>query len=147
MSIFTDQKEFLIEFREVKIYESLRDAINDFGLVLKDLIVTKQLYELGIDGNSKKLRGYSRRTIKLKISKKQPTDRTTLHDSEDFVRSINIDSYDDRFEISSNVSYDKYIIKNYGEDVLSPTNENMKDFMLQYFIPKLKEYVDSKITK
>lgn len=147
MGLFSEQIEFLKEFRENKIHEALKLSISDFGFVLKDFIVNKQLFREGIDGQGKKLRGYARTTIRLKISKGQPADRTTLHDEEDFVNSIQVDDYQDRFEISSDVAHDKYIIKKYGINVLSPTNENMKDFMEKYFLPKLKQYADNEFAK
>lgn len=147
MGIFSDQIKFLQDLKDNLVNDSFRDTIESFGFVLKDFIVNKQLFREGIDGNGKKLLGYRRTTIILKISKNQPVDRTTLHDEEKFVQSIQVDSYDDKFEISSDVSYDKYIVKKYGIDVLSPTNENMKEFLENYFLPKMKEYVDNKITK
>ncbi len=147
MNIFSDQIKFLRLFQERLIFESFKDALEKNGLILKDLIVEEQLYKEGIDGKGKKLKGYSRFTIRIKISKGQPVDRTTLQDEKDFVNSITVDSKEDEFSITSDVTHDKYIIKKYGKDVLSPTTENMKDFLEDYFLPKLKENVDNEISK
>lgn len=137
MGIFDNQIKFISEFQK-QIPLIFEQTINSFDYVVKDFIVTKQLFNKGIDGRSKKLEGYKRTVIKVKIKKGQPTDRTTLHDTEAFVGSIEVKAFSDRFEISSNVSYDKYIIKKYGIDVLRPTNENMIFFINTYFIPNLK---------
>ena len=147
MSIFSDQIQTISNIQERIVFESFKQSISQHGLVLKDFIVSDQLYKEGIDGEGKKLLGYTRTTIRIKISKGQPVDRTTLHDQEDFVNSIIVDDKEDEFEISSDVSHDKYIIKKYGKNVLAPTQENMKKFMELYFIPKFKENVNNEITK
>ncbi len=146
MSIFQKQINFIDDF-EKSINESLKKTIESFGFVLKDFIVNKQLFQKGIDGNGKKLQGYKRTTIRIKIGKGQPVDRTTLHDEEKFVTSIDIDAFSDRFEISSDVSYDKFIIKRYGEGIFKPSNENMVKFMVTYFLPNLKQTLDGKFTR
>lgn len=138
MSIFFEQLNFIDEF-ESKLNEVLKQTINQFGFVLKDFVVNKQLFQKGEDGKGERLPGYRRTTIKIKISKGQPADRTTLHDTEKFVGSITIDAFEDRFEISSNVTYDKYIIKRYGRDVLRVSDENFREFLDNYFLPKLKK--------
>lgn len=140
--IFAKQINFVNELEE-NIFPTFRDVLKQFDFVVKDYVVNKQLFQKGIDGNKERLPGYSRTTIRLKISKGQPVDRTTLHDSEKFVASIEIDAFSDRFEVSSNVSYDKYIIKRYTKDVLKPTKENMEDFFRVYFLPNLKNYVNN----
>lgn len=144
--IFAKQIKFVNELEE-NIFPTFRDVLKQFDFVVKDYVVNKQLFQKGIDGNKERLPGYSRTTIRLKISKGQPVDRTTLHDSEKFVASIEIDAFSDRFEVSSNVSYDKYIIKRYTKDVLKPTKENMEDFFRVYFLPNLKNYVNNKFTR
>ena len=144
--IFAKQKSFVNELEE-NIFPTFRDVLNQFNFVVKDYVVNKQLFQKGIDGNKERLPGYSRTTIRLKISKGQPVDRTTLHDSEKFVASIEIDAFSDRFEVSSNVSYDKYIIKRYTKDVLKPTKENMEDFFRVYFLPNLKNYVNNQFAR
>lgn len=144
--IFQKQIKFVNELEE-NIFPTFRDVLKQFDFVVKDYVVNKQLFQKGIDGNKERLPGYSRTTIRLKISKGQPVDRTTLHDTEKFVASIEIDAFSDRFEVSSNVSYDKYIIKRYTKDVLKPTKENMEEFFRVYFLPNLKNYVNNQFTK
>ncbi|MGB0896925.1 MAG: hypothetical protein ACPGRW_06355 [Flavobacteriaceae bacterium] len=144
MSIFKDQLTFVREFEAV-VHEAMRTVLETSGLELKSLIVDKQLYIDGERGDGKRLEGYARTTIKIKLRKQQPVDRTTLHDSEEFANSIIIDAFADSFEISSGVSYDKYIIKRYGEEVLHPSQESMEKFMNRYYLPILKSLTTSKL--
>lgn len=147
MGLFDAQISFLRSIKEELIEESFREVIGEYGFVIKDYIVNKQLFQKGIDGNEKRLEGYKRTTIRLKISKGQPVDRTTLHDEEEFVRSIVVQETQDGFEISSDVPHDKFIVKKYGLNVLAPSRKNMKEFMEVYFLPKLKQNVNNKITE
>jgi len=96
------------------LFVLLRETIDNKSFIIKDYIVRKQLYDKGVDGKEKRLKGYTRTTIRYKISKGQPADRTTLKDKGDFHVSITIDAYPDRFEISSSVSHSKYLIAKYG---------------------------------
>lgn len=146
MSIFQRQINFIDEF-ESSINETFKSTIESFGFVMKDFIVNKQLFQKGIDGNEKRLQGYKRTTIRIKIGKGQPVDRTTLHDQEKFVGSIDIDAFSDRFEVSSNVSYDKFIIKRYGKGIFKLTDENMREFMVNYFLPNLKRNNNDKLSR
>lgn len=145
MGIFDRQIKFINDL-ESDIFKVLEKTIREFDFVLKDYVVNKQLFQEGIDGKGERLPGYSRTTIKIKLSKGQPADRTTLHDKQRFVDSIKIDAFSDRFEISSNVPYDKFIIKRYGLDVLRITDENFREFMKVYYLPKLKQFLNDKAT-
>lgn len=142
MSIFFEQIAFIDDFQE-KLFNTFQDVVNQFGFVIRDFVVNKQLFQKGIDGKGERLPGYQRTTIRIKLGKGQPVDRTTLHDTEKFVGSIVVDAFQDRFEISSNVSYDKYIIRRFGLDILRPTNENFEEFMINFFLPKLKDNVNN----
>jgi hypothetical protein len=146
MGIFDDQIAFIDKF-ENDLFLVVQGSIEQFGFVIKDFIVNKQLFQKGIDGDGEKLPGYKRTTIRIKLSKGQPVDRTTLHDTEKFVGSIVIDAFDDRFEVGSNVSYDKFIVKRYGKNVLKPTQENFEEFLKVYFLPKLKKHGVDELTR
>ena len=143
MDIFRDQISFLRKVKDQAIFQVMQETIQQSGFVIKDFIVNKQLFREGERGDGKKLRAYKRTTIRIKIKKGQPTDRTTLHDTQTFVNSIMVDAYNDRFEISSDVDYAKYIIAKYGEEVLHPSNDNMREFMNNYYIPKLRQKIKS----
>lgn len=136
--LFKKQIQFIESF-EQKMFNHLRETIEKNRFVIKDYVIKKQLYDKGIDGNEKRLKGYTRTTIRYKISKGQPSDRTTLKDKGDFHASITIEAYNNRFEVSSNVSHSKYLIGIYGKDIMIPSSNNMNDFLRRYFIPSLKQ--------
>lgn len=146
MDVFARQKKFVKSLEE-NLFDQFRQSLVTFGFKLEDYIVEKQLFEKGIDGTGKRLPGYARTTIRIKIKKGQPVDRTTLRDENKFHPSIEVDAFEDRFEVSSNLTHAKWIIKRYGQKVLQPTNENMAEFMSLYFIPKFKDYVNNQITR
>ena len=143
MNLFTKQIKF-IEDVQKEFNDVIKRTIQSYDYVLKDYVVNKQLFRKGIDGDGKRLPGYSRTTIRLKIAKGQPADRTTLHDTQKFAISITIDAFSDRFEIGSDVSYSKYLIRRYGKAILKPTDENLREFLQNYFVPNLKTYVNNK---
>lgn len=146
MGLFEKQINFLEQI-ERDAYNVLQKSIESNGIKIKNYIVDKQLFQKGIDGNTKRLKGYTRTTIRYKISKGQPADRTTLKDDGDFHASITVDSFNDRFEISSDVGHAKYLVKRYGNDILRPTFENMEEFFRLYFIPNLKQMINDKFAK
>lgn len=146
IDVFKRQKKFVADL-EIEIFNELKNTINAFDFVLVDMIVNKQLFREGIDGDGNKLAGYARTTIRIKIGKGQPVDRTTTSDEGKFHASIQIKGFPDRFEVSSNVTHDKFIIKRYGKNVLKLTTKNVREFMTVYFLPNLRKNVASKFTK
>lgn len=144
--LFSAQIKFINEI-EKNVFQILQSTIGQFDYVLKDFITNKQLFRQGIDGEGKKLPGYARTTIRIKLSKGQPVDRTTTVDEGDFHASIEIKEFTDRFEVSSNVSYDKFIIKRYGQDILKITNENFTEFLIVYFLPNLRTFAKNKFRR
>lgn len=143
MGLFETQKKFVEEL-ENQLFRQFELTIQSFDFVLKDYIINKQLFIRGIDGEGVKLPGYKRTTIRYKIAKGDPTDRTTLRDDGDFYRSIEVTATPQYFVVSSDVPYDDKIIKRYGKGVLKITHENMREFMDVYFLPNLKEYATTK---
>lgn len=131
--------------------DEIRKTIDSFGYVIKDYITERQLYKEGVDGNGKKLRGYKRITIRLKINKGQPADRTTLKDGGSFYASIQVNAFSDSFEVSTNVSYDKYLLdpaesyNAYGFDAIKPSTAHLKEFMDAYIIPNIRKRVQEAI--
>jgi hypothetical protein len=144
--LFSRQIAFIDNF-EAQIYQTLKATFSEFGFVIVDFITNKQLFRQGIDGTEKKLLGYTRTTIKIKLSKGQPADRTTLRDEGDFYASIHVDAFDDRFEIVSDDPKSKGLVFKYGRDILRPTNANINEFFRTYFIPQLKQSVSGKFTR
>jgi hypothetical protein len=142
MGLFDTQINF-INGLEAALFRVMEETVQQFDFVMKDYIINKQLFTQGIDGNSVKLPGYKRTTIRYKIAKGDPTDRTTLRDEGSFYRSIEITATSQYFVVSSDVPYDDKLTKKYGKDILKITNENMREFMDVYFLPNLKKYVNN----
>lgn len=144
--MFERQKQFIRNF-ENDAFTELRNAINNNSDILADYVTNKQLFDKGEDGRGKRLQGYARTTIRLKISKGQPADRTTLRDKNKFHPTIEIRAYEKEYQITSNVTYDLYIIKRYGKDVLRVQDANFKQFLDTFFIPNLRANVNNQLTK
>lgn len=138
MELFKRQIAFIDSF-ETKLLAHLKEVIERNSFEIKGYIIEKQLFNEGIDGKNKKLKGYSRKTINYKISRGQPTNRTTLRDTGEFHESITIESFADRLEISSSVAHAKHLIEKYKKEILMPSNENMSIFLLKHFLPSLKQ--------
>lgn len=135
--LFSRQIEYIESFEDT-LFSTFKATLAQFDFVVVDFIVNKQLFRLGQDSEGKRLKGYTRQTIRLKISKGDPADRTTLRDEGTFYAQMGIDTFDDRFEIFSTVDHTKYLIKRYGENAMRPSPENMKEFLKVYLVPKLK---------
>lgn len=146
--MFRKQIEF-IESMPGLVNNALENAINQNNDGLKRILVDQQMYERGEDGNGKKLRPYSRYTIRVKKSKGQPTDRTTLRDTGAFHSSIIVTGYRDYYEVKSNVAYDFRLTdaKNYGKNILRINRLDFSNFIRDYFIKELKLLVNDRITK
>jgi len=93
MALFEKQIKFIDEL-EQQLFIQLELTIRSFDFVLKDYVINKQLFREGVDGNNIKLPGYRRTTIRLKIAKGDPVDRTTLRDDGEFYSHIQIDAND-----------------------------------------------------
>jgi hypothetical protein len=144
MNIFGDQITFL-ENVEKHLFKELEINVNQFSHVLKDFLVGGQLFDHGMDGNNQKLPGYSRYTIKMKIRKGDPYDRTTLKDEGKFHESIDVTGTPYYIVISSNDPKAKHLVKRYGEDILKISIQHFSIFFNEFFIPNLKKYVNHKI--
>ena len=144
--IFARQIAF-IDSLETQFFASLRKSIEANGNFIVDSITQKQLFERGEDGDGKKLLGYTRTTIRIKVAKGQPFDRTTLRDENEFHPSIMIDARDRDFTISSNVTHAQFLVARYGENIMKPSNETMSEFFRLYFLPNIKTELDGQITR
>lgn len=144
--MFGSQILFLDQL-EKQLFIEMEATVNEFDHVLKEYITERQLFERGIDGDGIQLEGYSRTTIRLKIRKGQPYDRTTLRDTEKFHASIEVTGTPYYLVISSDVEYDSWLLKKYGKGIFHFTDENFNEFLSKYYIPNLKKYVNSKFTR
>ena len=144
--MFEVQKKFVENF-DMILFEVFRKSIHEERLVLKDYIIERQLFDKGIDGNKVSLGGYSRTTIRMKLALGQPADRVTLKDTGEFHAKIEISAFLDYFEVSSNVTHDKFIFAQYNKDVLKISDDNMMEFAMKSFIPNLKKEINDQFAK
>jgi hypothetical protein len=146
MELFKRQIQY-IEKIEDFIFRALASAVDKYNLVIKDYVIQKQLFDKGEDGKGKKLESYSLSTIKLKLATNRPSDRTTLYQRGIYYASITVEAFEDRFEISSDVTYAKYLVKRYGSNILRPSSENLKEFFEEYFLPNLKLDINGQLAE
>lgn len=143
--MFEKQIQFVDELPNI-VNQGIREAFEQYGFVIKEYITQKQLYAKGEDGNKIRLKGYTRYTIRLKIAKGQPADRTTLKDKGNFYANITVDANNEGFIINSNVKYDVYLGKIYGKAIYIPTTDNMTEFVTTYVIPIIREKIMKQLT-
>jgi len=146
MALFSKQISFIDNIQN-EILKVFKQSLKRFDFVVIDYVTNKQLFQKGIDGSGKKLEGYTRLTIRYKLQKGQPVDRTTLRDTGAFYHSFKIDIFPDSFRISSNVVYDKYLTKKYGKNILKPTNKKMNEFIRHYVMPDIKKRINEQFAK
>jgi len=128
-----------------RVNNSLRESIESFDFVIKEMITEKQLYEKGEDGKKNKLAPYTLGYVRIKIKLNQPYDRTTLKLKGDFHASVEVIAYEDRMEIRSDVKHAKWLVKRYGKNILAPQAENMREFFVKYVIPDFRKRLLSDI--
>ena len=110
------------------------------------MITEEQLYEQGIRGDDVFIADYapySPLTIQIKQAKGQPTDRVTLRDEGDYHRSFYIKVGSDHFEVKASDSKAEKLAREYGEEIMQFTDENLYEVIWSYIYPalifKLKE--------
>lgn len=138
--MFEAQIAFVDKLPDI-VNAGIRAAFEQHGFVIKEYITQKQLYALGEDGNKVRLKGYTRHTIRLKIAKGQPADRTTLKDRGYFYANITVDANNIGFIVNSNVKYDVHLRKRYGKAIYIPSTDNMEEFTKNYVIPTIREKI------
>ncbi len=126
---------------------SIQKAFDDNNLIVKDIQVNKQLFDKGENAKGSIIRpAYTPITISLKKAKGQPTDRVTLKDTGVFYFSIDIIANDTELVIESSLSYSKYLIDKYGDDILGIQEDFLKEFLEKYTLLELKKQFDDIIS-
>lgn len=121
----------------------LEETISENDLVIQSIQVNDQLFEKGEDSKGSIIRpAYTPLTIKIKLSKGQPTDRVTWRDTGKLHKNVKVIARSNEFEIIADVEYANELIEKYGEDVLGIQDDLMKSFLVQYYYPNLKEEYD-----
>jgi hypothetical protein len=95
------------------------------GLILK-MNKNDQLFNDGINRLSHKLKEYTEFTKKIKRSKGQPVDRTTLRDTGSFHKRFFLSVDNQGFEIDSTDPKRDELVEKYQDDIFGLTDENMR---------------------
>lgn len=137
-SVFASFKgvEHGLEAEAITIVEKNGNIIIDMN--------TAQLYE-GLNSKGQSLESiggpYAPLTVEIKKTKGQPTDRVTLKDEEDFYRGFYVKVSGGIWQISSKDDKTDKLIQDWGEYIFGNTEEDQKEFNLEYILPGLIEWI------
>lgn len=129
----------LIEF-ETSIVETMVNELQTNDHIIIDMNAYTQLFELGINTKGVHLDSiapYTSKTISIKLSKGQPTDRITLRDTGDFHSSFRVVFDDTKFTIVATDSKSEDLMGKYGEDILGLTDENKNELITVYILSSI----------
>lgn len=137
--IIDDKIQDLLNFKS-SIFEVIASEIVSNKHIIIDMNAYIQLYEGGVNAEGIRIdsfKPYTSKTIQIKQSKGQPTDRVTLRDKGDFHRSFDIIVLDDRFLITATDEKTEMLITKYGEDILGLTDNNVNQIIWDYIYEAL----------
>ena len=147
MGIF-DAEIQLITDVENEIPNVIRLTLEKFGFVILDYITNKQLDQKGEDALGQKLKPkYSLGYARIRVKKGLQIDHVDTHFSGKFHASLQIETRENEFVISSTVDYDKYIISRYGINILKVQQDYLNEFVEKYITPELKKMIDGKFAR
>lgn len=111
-----------------------------------DLNREKQLYDKGIDSNSRQLLAYKPFTIAIKRSKGEIYNRTTLLDTGDFYKGFKIkyNGLSNPFNIFSTDSKSSDLVEKYG-DIFGLTEQNERYLNYEIIKPELEKFIKNHI--
>jgi len=147
MGIFDDEIKLITSIEE-EIPIVIRRTIEKFDFVLLDYITNKQLDQKGEDALGEKLKpGYSLGYKRIRIKAGLQVDHVDTHFSGKFHASLEIETRENEFVITSNVNYDQYVIGKYGIEIIKIQQQYLEDFVEKYIMPALKNMINDKFTK
>ena len=147
MGIFDDEIK-IIDSIEENISIVIKKVIQDNDIEILDYIRKKQLDEKGEDGKGKKLKpDYSKAYVRIRVKKGRQVSHVDTHFTGKFHATLTINTFSDRFEIVTNVDYDKHIIKRYGIDIIQIQQEYLEEIVFNKIIPEIKKMIDDKFAK
>lgn len=139
MTVFSNKLKGVREFN-TNIYAHAFDAVLDNEDVIVELITEEQLFEQGIRGDEVFIADYapySPLTVQIKQAKGQPTDRVTLRDEGDFHDSFFIKVGSDHFEVKASDSKTEKLRREFGDEIMEFTDENVNEIIWSYIYPAL----------
>lgn len=119
------------------------DIIHDNNNIIIDMNTRKLYAGLNSRGQSLESIGgsYSPVTIAIKKSEGQLTDRVTLRDTGDFYEGFYVNASSGMWHLSSNDEKTDELIKQWGSDIFGNTNEDEREFNVEYILPGLIEWI------
>lgn len=147
MGVFDDEIA-IIQDIENNISDVIKQTVQKFGFVIVDYNTNKQLDRKGEDSKGKKLfPKYTKAYARIRVKKGLQVDHVDTHFTGKFHASITVEAREDEFVIRSNVEYDKYLVKKYGEDILGVQEQYLQEFVNNYLHPALKTMINDKLAK
>ena len=139
MTVFTNKLNAVRTYNQ-NIYAIAFDEVLTNADFIVELISEEQLFEQGIRGDEVSIADfapYSPLTVQIKQAKGQPTDRVTLRDTGDFHGSFFIKVGSDHFEVKATDWKTEELVKQFGEEILEFTDENLNEVIWSYIYPAL----------
>lgn len=145
MGIIEDLRNRIVALNEqLENGTIIKQILWDNEAYIVDLNAQGQLYEQGITSLGIKISDYlpyAPLTIEIKQAKGQPTDRVTLRDEGDFESSFFLEVGNEQFEIKAADFKTEQLMRDYGNEILGLTDENLAVVIWQYIFPDLMKTV------
>jgi len=132
--------EIIEGLRKVDVDRIFEQTVRKNEDLVTEMVSEIQLYEEGERGDGVFIADfapYRPLTIELKRGKGQPTNRVTLRDEGDFHRSFFIQFKGDGFEVRARDWKEAKLKREYGEEILKLSSENMSDLIRSYVVPDI----------
>jgi len=146
MGIF-DKEIAIIQDIQDGILGVVKEVVQKNGHVLVEYNTEKQLDGKGEDSKGKSLGKYTKAYARIRIKAGRQAQFVDTHMTGKFHASITVEAREDEFIIKSNVEYDKYLVKRYGKDILGIQEQYLQEFVDDYLMPALKDFIYGKLTE
>jgi len=147
--MFEKKLKAIREYRK-NIMDIAFNEVLDNEDIIVELITEEQLYEKGIRGDEVEIADfspYSPYTVMMKQMRGQPTDRVTLRDTGDYHKSFYIKIGPNYFEVMASDSKTEELVKEYGEEIMQFTEENVNEIIWSYIYPQLLKKFNEALAK
>lgn len=139
MILLDNKIQALRDFRDT-LGQIIKTKIEQDTSIIIDMNANRQLYQQGINSEGEDIMSYApyrAKTIKIKLTKGQPTDRVTLRDTGDFHTSFEVVADETQFKIDATDWKAQELVAKYGKEILGLTEEHVHELIWQYLYPKL----------
>lgn len=147
MILLDNKIQALRDFRDT-LGQIIKTKIEQDTSIIIDMNANRQLYQQGVNSEGEDIMSYApyrTRTIRIKLTKGQPTDRVTLRDTGDFHTSFEVTADDTEFRIDATDWKTKDLVDKYGKEILGLTDEHINELIWLYLYPKLISELNDRI--